>query len=188
MVHLVDKICRFIIPESNIRLMKKITFTGILLFFCTIFLTSCSKDSNNEEVVSFDQVVTNKVEYTYMPIEVEILDELNIYRKTLGLGELKPLVNLSVESERHNEYMISEGTVSHDNFAERASFLMQEVGARKVAENVGYGYRTSGAVVNAWLKSKGHRENVEGDFTHFGVSVRQDAEGKNYFTNIFIRK
>lgn len=168
--------------------MKKFTLTGFMLIFCALFLTSCSKDSLGEEVASYDQVATKKVEYNYNAIEVEILDELNLYRSALGLNELKPLANLSVESEGHNEYMIGEGIVSHDNFSIRASILMQEVGAKKVAENVGYGYRTSEAVVNAWLKSKGHRENVEGDFTHFGISVRQDAEGKNYFTNIFIKK
>lgn len=168
--------------------MRKITLTGFMLILCTLFLTSCSKDNLGEEVASYDQVVTKKVEYNYNSIEVEILDELNLYRSAIGLSELKAMVDLSVESEVHNEYMIDMGNVSHDNFAERASFIMQEVGAKKVAENVGYGYRSSEAVVNAWLKSKGHRENVEGDFTHFGISVRQDADGKNYFTNIFIKK
>ncbi|CAL66810.1 CAP domain-containing protein [Christiangramia forsetii] len=168
--------------------MKQITLTSFMLIFCAVFLTSCAKDSINEEVSSYDQTVTERLEYNYNGIEVEILDELNLYRRALGLSELKALVNVSVESEGHNEYMINKGVVSHDNFSQRASFLIQEVGASKVAENVGYGYRTSEAVVNAWLKSKGHRENVEGDFTHFGISVRQDADGKNYFTNIFIKK
>ncbi len=168
--------------------MRKITLTGFILLLCTLFLTSCSKDSIGDEVSSFDQVATERVEYNYNTIEIEILDEINLYRSALGLVELKPMVNLSIESEGHNEYMIGKGIVSHDNFSRRASFIIQEVGARTVAENVGYGYRTSKAVVDAWLKSKGHRENVEGDFTHFGISVRQDEEGKNYFTNIFIKK
>ena len=168
--------------------MRKITLTGLTFILCTLFLTSCSKDSIGDEVASYDQVATERVEYNYNSIEIEILDELNLYRSALGLAELKPMVNLSIESEGHNEYMIGKGTVSHDNFSQRASFIIQEVGAREVAENVGYGYRTSQAVVNAWLQSKGHRENVEGDFTHFGISVRQDEDGKNYFTNIFIKK
>lgn len=168
--------------------MKKITLTGLTFILCTLFLTSCSKDSIQDEVTAYDQVVTERIEYNYNTIEVEILDELNLYRKALGLTELKPMTELSMESEDHNEYMIEVGVVSHDNFSQRASELMNKVGARSVAENVGYGYRTSGAVVNAWLKSKGHRENIEGAYTHFGISVREDAEGKNYFTNIFIKK
>ena len=168
--------------------MKKFTLTGFVLIFCTLFLTSCSKDSLEEEVTPYNQVVTERAEYRYNTIEVEILDELNIYRAAIGLDELKPLAELSVESEGHNNYMIQEGTVSHDNFSLRASQLMNKVGAKSVGENVGYGYRTANAVVNAWLKSQGHRENIEGEYTHFGVSVRQDDEGKNYFTNIFIKK
>ncbi len=168
--------------------MRKITLTGFILFFCTVFLTSCSKDNISDEVNAYDQVVAERTEYSYNSIEVEILDEINLYRETIGLEALKPMAKLSIESEGHNEYMIEEGVVSHDNFSLRASKLMNGAGAKAVAENVGYGYRTSTAVVNAWLKSKGHRENIEGKYTHFGISVRQDENGKNYFTNIFIKK
>jgi len=168
--------------------MKKITLTGIILIFCALFLTSCSKENLDSELTSYDQVVTERADYSYNTIEVEILEEINIYRKALGLSELRAMAELSLESEGHNEYMIEEGVVSHDNFSLRASKIMNKVGARAVAENVGFGYRTSEAVVNAWLKSKGHRENVEGEYSHIGISVRQDENGKNYFTNIFIKK
>ncbi|MBT8296623.1 MAG: CAP domain-containing protein [Gramella sp.] len=168
--------------------MKNITLTTIALIFCTLFLTSCSKDSLNDEVTAYNQVVTERAVYNYTAIEAEILEEVNIYRKVQGLNELKAMAELSVESEGHNKHMINEGEVSHDNFSLRASTLMNRVGAKSVAENVGFGYRTAEAVVNAWLKSQGHRENIEGTYTHFGISVRQEAEGKNYFTNIFIKK
>ena len=168
--------------------MKNIQLTTIALIFCTLFLTSCSKESLNDDVTAYNQVVTENAVYNYSAIEAEILEEVNIYRKVQGLRELKAMAELSVESEGHNKHMINEGEVSHDNFSLRASKLMNRVGAKAVAENVGFGYRTAEAVVNAWLKSQGHRENIEGSHTHFGISVRQDAEGKNYFTNIFIKK
>ncbi|MGA8855346.1 MAG: CAP domain-containing protein [Christiangramia sp.] len=168
--------------------MNKITFPGFILITCMVFLTSCSKDSIQDEVTAYDQVVTKKTNYTYNHIEGEIFDEINLYRKAIGLRELKVIAKISVESEIHNEYMINVGNVSHENFSQRASFLKNEIGAKTVAENVGYGYLTSKAVVNAWLKSKADRENIEGNYTHFGISVRQDANGKNYFTNIFIKK
>jgi uncharacterized protein YkwD len=168
--------------------MKNLTFIRPVLILCALILTSCSKENLNDEIAAYDQVIVEKAVYNYSEIEVEILDELNIYRKALGLGELRSMAELSVESEGHNKYMIDEGVVSHDNFSLRASQLMNQIGAKAVGENVGYGYRTSEAVVNAWLKSEGHRKNVEGDYTHFGISVRQDENGKNYFTNIFIKK
>ncbi|TRO63269.1 CAP domain-containing protein [Christiangramia sabulilitoris] len=168
--------------------MKNLKLTGIAFIACTLFLTSCSKESIHDEVTAYNQVVTETAVYNYNTIEQEILEEVNIYRAANGLEELKAMAEVSVESEGHNHHMISEGEVSHDNFALRASKLMNRVGAKAVAENVGFGYRSAEAVVSAWLKSQGHRENIEGEYTHFGISVRQDAEGKNYFTNIFIKK
>ena len=90
--------------------------------------------------------------------------------------------------ESHNYYMLEVGKVSHDNFGARYENLVEAVGAKSVSENVGFGYRTAEAVVNAWLNSDGHKKNIEGNHSHFGVSVVDDAEGRNYFTNIFIRK
>jgi len=65
--------------------------------------------------------------------------------------------------------------------------LVQEIGARAISENDGFGYRTAESVVKAWNNSEGHRENIEGSYTHFGISVDQDQYRKNYFTNIFVR-
>ncbi|MUP45490.1 CAP domain-containing protein [Gramella sp. BOM4] len=168
--------------------MKRILLTSLNLIFCGMLLTSCSKDSLNDDVTAYNQVVTEKAEYDYSAIEVEIIEDLNIYRKAIGLQELKPLAELSVESEGHNEYMIEQGKVSHDNFPQRASTIMNKVGAKSVSENVAFGYFTADDVVDAWLKSKSHRENIESNHTHVGISVRQDENGKNYFTNIFIKK
>ena len=168
--------------------MDKITRPILYFFLCAFLLTSCSKDNIKEEVESFDQLATKKTDYNYSLMELEILERINIYRTVKGLNELKPIVEISLEAEVHNSYMIDNGEVSHDNFAERASYLANEVDAKSVSENIAYGYRTADAVVNAWLKSKDHRKNIEKNLTHFGISVRQDAEGKNYFTNIFIRK
>lgn len=168
--------------------MKKITLTGFMLILCTLFLTSCSKENINDQVTAYDQVATKKVDYDYSQIEREVLEDLNLYRRANGLSELKPLTDLSIESEMHNDYMIEAGEVSHDHFAERAAYLMNELGAKSVSENVAYGYHTADAVIKAWLKSKAHKQNIEGTHTHFGISVRQDAEGKNYYTNIFIKK
>ena len=51
-----------------------------------------------------------------------------------------------------------------------------------------YGYTQAESVVNAWLKSDSHRENIEGDFTNFDVSAEQNTDGDWYYTNIFIKK
>ncbi|MNY65131.1 hypothetical protein D3C86_2023500 [compost metagenome] len=62
------------------------------------------------------------------------------------------------------------------------------LGAKRVGENVAYNYKTPEAAVRAWLDSPGHKENIVGDYTHFGLSVTTDAAtGKKYYTNIFVK-
>ncbi len=47
---------------------------------------------------------------------------------------------------------------------------------------------TAQAVVEAWLNSAGHKANIEGNYTHFGIAIRENpVNGKKYFTNIFAK-
>ena len=85
--------------------------------------------------------------------------------------------------------MISTGTVSHDNFESRAQALITNANAKKVSENVAYGYGTAQGVVNAWLNSPDHKKAIDDPKnTHFGISTECNSEGRNYFTQIFIQK
>ncbi|HSP11814.1 MAG TPA: CAP domain-containing protein [Salegentibacter sp.] len=168
--------------------MRKSTLRLMALVFSVLILNSCAKDNLEDEINSIDHTAKTSVNYTYKDIEQDILTEINDYRKELDLNTLTPLAEISLEAEDHNIYMVETGTVSHDNFGARYTALVNSIAARAVSENVGYGYHTAEAVVKAWIKSDGHRENIESDFTHFGVSVVEDANGRNYFTNIFVRR
>jgi len=58
-----------------------------------------------------------------------------------------------------------------------------------VSENVAYNYQSNAGVLNAWLLSDGHKENIEGEYTHFGISIKTNpATGKKYYTNIFMKR
>ena len=57
-----------------------------------------------------------------------------------------------------------------------------------VSENLAYNYTMPESVVNAWLNSPAYKVNIEGDFTHFGISIRTSSDGKKYYTNIFVKK
>lgn len=168
--------------------MRKSTIRIVMLALISMSLFSCAKDSIEEEVTPYDQVALKSASYVYSDLEQEILDEVNTYRTEKGLSELQPVAEISVEAESHSNYMKEQGEISHDNFGARYTDLVNSIGAKAVGENVAYGYRTAGSVVNAWLNSDGHRQNIEGNYTHFGVAVVTDANGKNYYTNIFVRK
>jgi uncharacterized protein YkwD len=149
-------------------------------------LSACSKDSIEDNDISKNLELND--DFAYSTIEIEILDAVNSYRKSKDLTILQKLDDITIEAVNHTEYMVSLNVVNHDNFNKRYQNLVQEIGARAVSENVGFGYRTAEAVVAAWIKSEGHRANIEGSYTHFGISVEQDQAGKNYFTNIFVRR
>lgn len=157
-----------------------------LTLVCLLSLSACSKDSVEVNDISKNLELNDN--FAYSTIEIEILDAVNSYRKSIGLTVLQKLDNITIEAVDHTQYMVNLNVVNHDNFNKRYQNLVQEIGARAVSENVGFGYRTAGAVVEAWIKSEGHRENIEGNYTHFGISVEQDKDGKNYFTNIFVRR
>ena len=85
--------------------------------------------------------------------------------------------------------MIKNNLVTHDNFTDRSQNIIEVLGARRVSENIAYNYKTPQAAVEAWLKSVGHKENIKGNFTDFGISIRENPiNGRKYYTNIFINK
>jgi len=160
-----------------------------LLFLSTI-LFSCAKE---EDGVYFNNANTNtelvNAKVVYSSMESEIISLVNAHRTSLGLNTLNTLNLVSGVADGHTEYMIEAGIISHDNFSERAQVLMSEAGAKTVGENVGYGYSTAEGVVKAWIASDSHRKIMENpDYTHFGISTGSNAENRNYFTNIFIKK
>lgn len=119
----------------------------------------------------------------------EILRLVNKHRTDMGL---KPLVNephIIKEAEQHSKNMASGKTsFGHDGFDGRTNRLTKAIKhAGASAENVAYGSRTAVAVVDMWLQSKGHRENIEGDYTLTGLGIAQDKNGTLYFTQIFIK-
>lgn len=53
-------------------------------------------------------------------------------------------------------------------------------------ENIAYGYGTAAAVVDAWLKSDGHRANIERpQYKRTGVGYQTGAPGSTYYTQVF---
>ncbi|WP_044398410.1 CAP domain-containing protein [Lacinutrix sp. Hel_I_90] len=156
----------------------------VLVFFVLILSTSCSTDSVEE--------LQDTPATVFIPeskaIEIEIIALINDYRMSQGLTALSEHNIVKSQAYKHTEYMVEADSVSHANFYSRKSYLENNAGAQLVTENVAYGFTSAQAVVNAWINSEGHKQNIEGDFTNFDVSAEQSPEGKWYFTNIFIKK
>ncbi len=172
--------------------MKAKLFRALLLVALIHTLNSCTPDVVNSVSTATPTAAPNTtpkdVEYVYNTAETETMTLINNYRVSKGLSSLKIINYISVKAEEHNNEMIAVGTISHDGFVARSEDILKVLGAFKVGENLAYNYPTSQAAVNAWLISPGHLANIEGDFTNFGISIRLDAAGRKYYTNIFVKK
>ncbi|NRD21846.1 CAP domain-containing protein [Winogradskyella litoriviva] len=155
----------------------------MLLFSTSFFSCSVEDDMSIPEVYNTQNII---VEYNL--IDHQIVELINIYRASLNLNPLTMLNEASKEAIAHNNYMINQGIISHDYFYIRSQNLIDNVEAKKVLENVGYGFYNAESVVSAWLNSEGHRENIENpNVTDIGISSAQDENGKYYYTNIFVK-
>lgn len=156
----------------------------VLLLVAVIFtMNSCSSDSSEESTTSNQQAMT----YTYNSTELETMALINAYRASIGLNELKEINHISYKSEEHDHYMIANNVVNHNDFVSRSENIMKVLGAKSVSENIAYNYNSPKAAFEAWLRSPTHKQNIEGNFTHFGLSIRLSADGKKYYTNIFAK-
>lgn len=153
-----------------------------------LFLTSCSTEPEETTLSDTKTEIENSAVYNYSANEIETLDLVNNYRKSIGLNALVKINFISLKSEEHAKYMIANNVVNHNDFVSRSNEIIKVLGARNVSENIAYNYQTPSGAFDAWLKSPSHKENIIGDFTHFGISIRQDAAtGKKYYVNIFAK-
>jgi len=158
----------------------------VLLLVAVVFtMNSCSSDSS--ETPSSSTATMKVMDYSYDSSELEAMNLINTYRVSVGLNELQQINHISYKSEEHDHYMIRNNVVNHNDFVARSENLISVLGAKRVGENIAYNYNTPQSVVKAWLNSPTHKENLEGDYTHFGISIRTNPDGKKYYTNIFVK-
>ena len=155
----------------------RLPFAFLVLFVC--FLGSCSKESLDN---------TNSLEAkNAIEVENELLDIVNDHRLSLGYTSLEFSAIAYEYANKHNDHMIATGNLSHDGFTSRASSISSEVNAEFVAENVAKDYPSAILAFENWLASTDHKKTMEGDFSHTAVSVKKNAQGKLYFTQLFYR-
>ncbi len=181
--------------------MKKISvLLCIISLVLSTFSVSCSNeelnDTTNEQGTSEEQG-SEEQDNTNDPtddesendttITEEILQLVNEYRRSKNLSELTINTTATELAIDHTLYMISQQSISHDNFSSRSDILNQQENARSTAENVASFYPDAESVVNAWIESDGHRENIEGNYSYIGIAAIRDENGRYYFTQLFYR-
>lgn len=125
-------------------------------------------------------------------LEKSVYQKINQYRKAKKLPPLKLSSAISQQARKHSEAMAKgEVPFSHDGFDNRIKAIAKSLKYRSAAENVAFnqGYpNPDQQAVEGWIKSTGHRKNMEGDFDTTGIGVSKNAEGEYYLTQIFIKR
>ncbi|MEO5996546.1 MAG: CAP domain-containing protein [Chitinophagaceae bacterium] len=123
-------------------------------------------------------------------MEDEILTYVNDYRGKKGLPVLQMNSDISGEALKHSVDMATNKVAfGHDGFEDRVKMISKKIGnMHSSAENVAYGNLSPKEVVDIWLKSAGHRKNIEGRYTLTGIGTATDKSNIIFFTQIFVSK
>ncbi|MDC8005276.1 CAP domain-containing protein [Aureisphaera galaxeae] len=162
--------------------------TSLLATVLFLTVTSCSKEETAEVQEANISIDLNLAQETDWTMANEVLALVNDHRIAMGLSTIvRDQQYASAYAVEHTKYMIEMSQINHDNFGDRSRAL-KDRGAESVGENVASGYDTAEALVTAWLSSPSHRRVLEGNYTHSGFGIMQNARGKYYFTQLFYRK
>jgi uncharacterized protein YkwD len=74
-------------------------------------------------------------------------------------------------------------------FHQNLSPILNRCNLSMVGENVAYGFPTGRAVVNAWMRSPGHRANIlRARYRVIGIAARKGSNGYWYVSQVLGRK
>lgn len=172
--------------------MKKFIILLISLVSFTQFQTVQAQYIENLD----GKEVTNFMKQLEDPYSMQIFSLINDYRVSKGLPRLKMSYDCQVVCLEHSTNM-AEGRVAfgHDGFDNRADWVSNamekknpRIWCNSSAENVAMNQSTDPKkVVDQWLKSPGHRKNIENpSYTHAGLIAYRNAKGDYYYTQFFV--
>ncbi|MBW1294285.1 CAP domain-containing protein [Aquimarina litoralis] len=161
--------------------MKIILKYFYVLLACTVII-SCSSDDDSGTSNGETNELINETS-----IADAILTLVNQHRQNQGLSPLSKNTTAEQLAVDHTKYMISINEINHDDFNQRSSVLNDQENATASAENVARFYQDAQSVVDGWLSSIGHKENIEGNYMYTGISAIKDENGRYYYTQLFYR-
>ena len=121
---------------------------------------------------------------------------INDERRARGQEPLRWDADLNRLARQHSENMARQNFFSHTDrdgldTADRAA-VGGVCGWRAIAENIAYNQGFDDPVafaVERWMQSAKHRENIlRNAFTHAGIGVARAADGRVYFTQVFVSR
>ncbi len=150
----------------------RLKWFGVALFF--VFTFARAEDASKKLVISKDEQV--------------IIDDTNAVRKKAGLPVLKPNPLLFVAARKHSADMAKEKVLEHHLHDKGPQDRIEATGYKAMAgrENIACNHASIKDVVDGWMHSEGHKENIlADDILEIGVGIANDSDGHPYYTQVF---
>jgi uncharacterized protein YkwD len=122
--------------------------------------------------------------------EQHILKQINHFRMTHFLMPLKFDEHLNKIAMQHSQNMANQRIpVGHQGFNNRFKTMRNQVeNVGQAAENVAAGYKNVDMVIDGWIHSPGHRQNILGHYNLTGIAIAYDKNHKPYYTQVFAKQ
>lgn len=130
----------------------------------------------------------------YGPTEARIFDLINAERRHQGLrplvfnAQLNQMAKIQAQNMAYFQKMahvIPNATLP--TLGDRAHYVGYSYG--RLAENVALGYPNAETVVEGWMNSHGHRQNIlDAGVVETGIAVAKSATGGLYYCQVFGRQ
>ena len=114
----------------------------------------------------------------------------NNIRSENGLPALKEDGRLSIAAQKHAQWLALSTTISHagpngNNVGDRVT--NEEYPWRSAGENIALGHKSVLEVMEGWVNSPGHYENILGDFQDVGIGMAKNRRGRRVWVVVFGR-
>lgn len=150
--------------------------------------TKAPSNSKNQQVEAPVKTPSNNVSQSVSEFEKQVVDLTNAERAKEGLKPLEMHSPLMEVAQAKSEDMAKNNYFSHTSPTYGSPFDQIKsagISYRSAGENIAQGQRTPQQVVQAWMESPGHRQNImNANYTHIGVGF---VENGYYWTQQFIQ-
>jgi len=140
---------------------------------------SSSNESNGIDASGFE----------FLPEELEVSLKVNAYRQQIGLPPMTLVEDFSQLARLHSVAMADgELELGHDGYEDRFQLATSVAYLNRGGENVGMNFGVPEPVVrilNGWIDSPDHLENMAGNYNLTGVGIAVSEEGAYFFTQLF---
>lgn len=191
---------KFLLIVSLLLLALTITFNVWLFVYATHIMKDSSSDTTVQPSKTVDVETLNQINATELEpttksnvkvaptvpttVVVGMLEEVNGYRMSNGLNELREDKRLLASSQLKANDMVEQNYWAHTNPQGRdAASFMKEATYPQVywGENLARCFQTVKGIVNAWINSPSHNRVLLGDFTEAGFTMAFNAEDNCYY-------